>query len=78
MMRTAGWTWKCEPCVWYTDDVVNVAECEFKKFVGENAAGIGESKEGMIGKASSNAHGPRMKNGFLRHRTECLQQKLTS
>jgi hypothetical protein len=51
-------------------DMVNVAQGEFQQLVSENASCIPKTKQAMICKDSSQAHGPRMQYSFVAQAAE--------
>ena len=53
-----------------TDDMVYIAQGKFEELVCQNACGICKSKEGMIGKDSTQTHGPCVQNGFMTKATK--------
>jgi hypothetical protein len=53
-----------------TDNMINIAQSELQKLIGEYATSIRESKETMIRKDSPQAHGPRMQYGLVAQATK--------
>lgn len=47
------------------DNMVDIAQSELEKLVGEYAARICEAKETMVGEDCPQAHSPSMQNGFV-------------
>ena len=50
-----------------SDDMINIAQRELQKLIGQDTSSICKSKERMIGKDRPQTHRPRMKNRLMTH-----------
>ena len=62
------------PSVADTNCMIHIAQSEFKEFVSQYGARIGESEERVIGEDGSETHSPSMEDGFS---TEATQTDMT-
>lgn len=53
------------PGVAHTDTMINVTQNEFHELIGENSAGISETKKRVISKDSSQTHGAGMQDSLM-------------
>lgn len=48
-----------------TDDMINIAEGELEELVGKNAGSVGETKQTVVSKDGTQAHGAGMQDSFV-------------
>ena len=61
------------PGVGDADDMVHISEDDFQELVGDDRAGVGKTKQGVVGEDSMYARSTRMENAFVAQSTESLQ-----
>lgn len=62
------------PSMAHTNDMINITQCEFEQFIGQNGSSICKAEQRMIGEHSAQAHCPGMENSFM---AEVTQTRMT-